>query len=173
MRGPSRPFLKLFVQLENKTVITSPKLELVSSAFNKVAQMVQDIGKRIFIWSDPPASLFAKLELKSQIKVSEPMILLQKNCYKLLMENKDVVKYNNMGLMFTPFIEEIKKALKIFKNFEHIWMEDKEEKLQEFLKTNPGLYEFKEEYIRLQKLSKRVDNIVPEIAIGNICLDTG
>ncbi|XP_055862272.1 dynein axonemal heavy chain 8-like isoform X3 [Biomphalaria glabrata] len=172
MRGPSRPFLKLFVQLENKTVITSPKLELVSSAFNKVAQMVQDIGKRIFIWSDPPASLFAKLELKSQIKVSEPMILLQKNCYKLLMENKDVVKYNNMGLMFTPFIEEIKKALKIFKNFEHIWMEDKEEKLQEFLKTNPGLYEFKEEYIRLQKLSKRVDNIVPEIAIGNICLDT-
>ncbi|KAH9492183.1 Dynein heavy chain 5, axonemal [Bulinus truncatus] len=198
LRGPPQPFLRLFVELSNQIVIIdavadsicildaetflgfkpptpkiiNPKLEVVSHAFSKVAVMVQDIAKRINLWNDPPSELFAKLEVKSFSATDEPVLLLQKNCYKVLMENKDVMKYNNMGMMVVPFGDEIKKSLKVFNEFQYIWKDNKQECIEEFMKTNPGYYEFKEEYTRLQTVSKEVDNITSQIAIGPIILDT-
>lgn len=41
------------------------------------------------------------------------------------MENKDVLKYTNLGVIASPLADEVKKALKRLNQFEHIWSEDK------------------------------------------------
>lgn len=51
---------------------------------------------------------------------------MKKNCYKIMCENKDVIKYSNLGVIASPLGEEIKKALKRFSEFSFIWTADRD-----------------------------------------------
>ena len=46
-------------------------------------------------------------------------------------------------------------------------------RVQEFLKTNPGVYDFREKYSYLKQVEESVANITPYIPLGPIALDTG
>ena len=56
-----------------------------------------------------------------------PALILKRNCYKIVAENKDVMKYTNMGNMVGPLGDEFKKQLAAFAEFSFVWTEDCEE----------------------------------------------
>ena len=50
--------------------------------------------------------------------------MLKRNCYKTVAENKDVMKYTNMGNLVGSLGEECKKTLNTFSEFSFIWTDD-------------------------------------------------
>ncbi|XP_059171726.1 dynein axonemal heavy chain 8-like [Physella acuta] len=171
IRGSGLPFFVVDVELVDSKVIINPKTEAMIQALNKAVVMIQDITKKVEVWEDVSPSCFAKLETKVHTKSSGTLVL-KKNCYKIVMENKDVLKYTNLGVIASPLADEVKRALKHFNQFEHIWSQDKKSVVEEFMKTKPGLYEFREVLIHLQSEEDMVKNISPEINLGSIVLRT-
>ena len=53
--------------------------------------------------------------------------MLKKNCFKMVAENKDVMKYTNMGNLVGPLGDEVKKTVQSFSEFSFIWTDDRDQ----------------------------------------------
>ncbi|XP_055861319.1 dynein axonemal heavy chain 8-like isoform X4 [Biomphalaria glabrata] len=166
------PFFSVDVELAIPNVVTNPDITKIVNALNKAVTRIIEVGKRIEIWDPPNPAIFVKLGVPMSKESTSTTLFLKKNCFKIIGENKDVMKYTTLGAIASPVGEEIKKSLKKFSEFQFIWQDEREKVLQDFMKTNPDIYEFKEQYIRLKVMEEDVANITPNVVIGPISLNT-
>ncbi|BFZ18283.1 hypothetical protein BsWGS_21321 [Bradybaena similaris] len=167
----SGPFFSVDIELNIPSVVSNPKVEKLVSALNKAVTLILEVGKRIEIWDHPNPLIFSKLGIPPEPEGDDALIL-KKNCYKIMCENKDVIKYSNLGVIASPLGDEIKKALKRFSEFSFIWTADRDAILTEFLATKPDVYEFKEQYQILKQTEEDIASIEPTIIIGAVSLNT-
>ncbi|XP_035824314.1 dynein heavy chain 8, axonemal, partial [Aplysia californica] len=99
-------------------------------------------------------------------------LVLKKNCYKMVSENKDVMKYSNMGNMAGPLGDQFKKALNSFSEFSFIWTEDRATVMKEFSDSGPDMPDFREKYLFFKQVEQKVSSLQHVILVGPVALNT-
>lgn len=104
-----------------------------------------------------------------------PTTTAQKKTYfKNVAENKEVAKL--LSLMQTIINSQKKSvttALEKFSRYEHVWKDDKEDKMKEFLDQNPNLGEFEAQILCLKDTEEIVQQEPETYNVGAIALFTG
>ena len=98
----------------------------------------------------------------------------KKSYFKNVAENKEVAKL--LSLMQT-IINSQKKAvttaLEQFSRYEHVWKDNKEDRMKEFLEQNPNLGEFEAQILCLKETEEVVQQEPETYNVGAIALFTG
>ncbi|GFR77163.1 dynein heavy chain 8, axonemal, partial [Elysia marginata] len=165
-------FFSVDIELAIPNIEVNPKMDRIIAALNRSVTYIVEVGKRVEVWQNPNPNIFSKLVTNEGAKADDEALQLKRTCFKFICDNKDVMKYNTLGMMAQPMADEVKKAVKQFGDFSFIWQDDRAATISEFLKINPGVYEFREKYTYLKQVEDNVANITPYIPLGPIALNT-
>ncbi|XP_007895756.2 dynein axonemal heavy chain 5 [Callorhinchus milii] len=175
---PKAPFFKAGIFLAIPHVIMRPSIEEIQSVLNKVVNMMISMAKDIPLWS------FAYLHQKQQqIEQSVARELGDDNTLakqvvlkpldKQISEHKDIIKVviplNSIISTLKPDAVEV---LDNFSHFSHLWNEDPEEKVKEFLDSHPILSEFNERITFYAKLETQIDELPSHYQVGSVQFET-
>lgn len=108
------------------------------------------------------------------VMIIPPATTQKKSYFKNVTENKEVAKL--LSLMQT-IVNSQKKAvttaLEQFSKYEHVWKDDKDEKMKAFLDENPNLGEFEAQILLLKSTEELVQQEPETYNVGAIALFTG
>ena len=97
-----------------------------------------------------------------------------RNFFRAVSEHKEVAKL--ISLLSTTFSSAkiiVERALEHFKDYQHLWMEEKEQNIAHFLEGEPTLSDFEARIQQYTRMEETVKDEVDELAVGTIVLVTG
>ena len=97
-----------------------------------------------------------------------------KNVYHDVSQHKEVAKLTS--LLSTTFSSAkilVDQALEYFKPHQNLWMEEKEESMKQFLKSNPLLSDFEARIREYEQMESVVKEGVDELPVGTLVLVAG
>lgn len=110
----------------------------------------------------------------SAVMVQPPTSSPKKSYYKNVAENKEIAKLVSLiQTIVNSQKKAITTALEQFSNYEHIWKDDKDVKMREFLNENPNLGEFEAQILCLKATEEIVQQEPETYNVGAIALFTG
>ena len=113
-------------------------------------------------------------ELSARVMSHPPASSSKKSYFKNVAENKEVAKL--LSLIQTIVNSQkraVTTALEQFSKYEHIWKDDKDEKMKGFLDENPNLGEFEAQILCLKATEDIVQQEPETYNVGAIALFTG
>ncbi|EMP33916.1 Dynein heavy chain 8, axonemal [Chelonia mydas] len=142
------PLFKAEIQLAIPNVVLRPSLDDIQNAVNKAVNIILSMARNIPLWKfahlhhrQQQMEQTAATELGDESKLTKMVALRPLD--KQISEHKDV---NKTMIQLTTVILSLKTdaadILKSFVKFSSIWNQDPEEKVKEFLETNPVMSEF-------------------------------
>ncbi|XP_030407468.1 dynein heavy chain 5, axonemal-like isoform X1 [Gopherus evgoodei] len=142
------PLFKAEIQLAIPNVVLRPSLDDIQNVVNKAVNIILSMARDIPLWKfahlhhrQQQMEQTAAIELGDESKLTKMMALRPLD--KQISEHKDV---NKAVIQLTTVILSLKTdavdILKSFAKFSSIWNQDPEEKVKEFLETNPVISEF-------------------------------
>lgn len=197
-----RPAFKVQLALAIPNVMLKPRLEEIQQSLNATVQCVIGVHRYIYQWgqarevtqgvlggdiqgtsmaqvSAAPGQLVATSTVmqasQSQLVAAaakKPADL--RNFFRSVSEHKEIAKL--VSLLSTTFSSAkilIDRALEYFKDYQHLWMEEKEQSVAEFLESKPILSEFEARIREYEKREAAVKEEVDELSVGTIVLVTG
>ncbi|XP_034615402.1 dynein heavy chain 5, axonemal-like [Trachemys scripta elegans] len=143
------PLFKAEIQLAIPNVVLRPSLDDIQNAVNKAVNIILSMARDIPLWKfahlhhrQQQMEQTAAIELGDESKLTKMAALRPLD--KQISEHKDV---NKAMIQLTTIILSLKTEaldiLKSFAKFSSIWNQDPEEKVKEFLETNPVMSEFR------------------------------
>jgi len=106
--------------------------------------------------------------------VSMSFVSHKPNYFKNVSENKEVAKLVSMlTTVINSQKKEILTALDVFNHYQIIWKGDREQTIQEFLKSDPKLSEFETQILHYKDLEKSILQEPESYIVGAIALVTG
>lgn len=197
-----RPAFKVQLALAIPNVMLKPRLEEIQQSLNAAVQYIVGVHKYVYQWgqarevtqgglgggiqgasmaqvSATPGQLAAASSLmqasQSQLAAAatkKPTHL--RNFFRSVSEHKEIAKL--VSLLSTTFSSAkilIDRALEYFKDYQHLWMEEKEKTIAEFLESKPILSEFEARIREYERKEAAVKEEVDELSVGTIVLVTG
>ena len=170
-KSDHRPAFKVQLALAIPNVMLKPRLEEIQKSLNATVQCIVGVHKYVYQWgqaregtqgqlggdiqgasmaqvSAAPGQLSATSTVmqasQSQLVAAaakKPTDL--RNFFRSVSEHKEVAKL--VSLLSTTFSSAkilIDRALEYFKDYQQLWMEEKEQSVAEFLESKPTLSEF-------------------------------
>ncbi|KAH0618009.1 hypothetical protein JD844_016916 [Phrynosoma platyrhinos] len=130
---------------------------------------LESIRKRI-----QASSMISFLDTASDsASLNLPSTIQNKNYYKIVSENKEIIKLMSvLSTAITSTKREVLAALERFKCYHHIWQQDKEETIEDFVKSSPLLSEFESQILYYRDLDLEINSEPEYICVGTIALYT-
>ncbi|XP_078698147.1 dynein axonemal heavy chain 5-like [Branchiostoma floridae x Branchiostoma belcheri] len=173
------PLFKADIVLSIPNIALKPSLDEIQNSLNKAVAVMMNVAKDIPVWGH------TRRQQEQQIREMEQMIaeggdeaktvvhgMAPKPLHKLISEHKDVVKVQvALNNIVNGLKVDCQELLEQFKGYEELWTADPEERVQEFLKTEPILSEFEFHIRHYQELQTMIESMPPDYRIGAIiCL---
>ncbi|XP_069476735.1 dynein axonemal heavy chain 5-like [Ambystoma mexicanum] len=166
------PLFKAGIQLAIPNVVMRPSLEDIQSAVNKVTNAILSMTRDMPLWK------FTYLHHKQQqleqnaardLGDELTKMVVLKPLDKQISEHKDV---NKVIIQLSTMILSLKidatDVLNSFSKFSGIWNQDVEEKVKEFLDTNPVMSEFRSQLSYYSHLETQVNELPNSCFMGSI-----
>lgn len=98
----------------------------------------------------------------------------KKSYFKSVAENKEVAKLISiMQTIVNSQKKAVTTALERFSQYEHVWKDDKDKRMKEFIDANPNLGEFEAQILLLKATEELVQQELEKYNVGAIALFTG
>ncbi|KAJ8960348.1 hypothetical protein NQ317_010573 [Molorchus minor] len=148
--GEFNPLMKTNMILQIPLAVIIPSLDEVQSHFAQVLNNVLETHKYIGMWG--------QLQQQSSMKGGGDEIKpKQLNYFKTVSENKEVMRIY-MGLQGVMYLvnPDILALLEKYLEYNYLWVEDRDQQLENFCETNPLIVEISE---RFQSYDDRAESI--------------
>ncbi|XP_077985364.1 dynein axonemal heavy chain 8-like [Glandiceps talaboti] len=181
-----QPMFKTDITLAIPNVVMQPSLDDVQQALNKVATFVLTVSRGVAQWGQKryrepefemkPSEAAVGNRKRSSVApqgegLLEPIPPQQlKNYYKNIADHKDI---NKLVMMLTSAINAIRQdvgnSLQEYSAFQFLWeAEDRQQKVKDFLATEPILSDWKAEIMYYQNLEQDIEELPPSIKVGPV-----
>ncbi|XP_025057270.1 dynein heavy chain 5, axonemal-like [Alligator sinensis] len=142
------PLFKAEIQLAIPNVVLRPSLDEIQNAVNKAVNIMLSMARDLPLWKfahlhhrQQQTEQAAAIELGDESKLTKMVAL--KLLDKQISEHKDINKVIiHLSTIISSLKNDAAKILKSFSKFSSIWNQEPEEKVKEFLETNPVMSEF-------------------------------
>nr|XP_026487863.1 dynein heavy chain 8, axonemal-like [Vanessa tameamea] len=175
------PLMLTMMFLEIPKILIKPSLEEIQSAFSQVVlNCIMDIHRSVFMWGQQDQikkermntnSLTATRSVSAGSRSGSNMIGIR-NYFRMVSEHKDIVRavmaLQGMMYMFKPDIE---KLLTGYTKFSHLWDENRVQKVQDFVDTNPLNVIIRDMFKKYENQTEEVLNLPERHIIGSIQID--
>ncbi|OCT76244.1 hypothetical protein XELAEV_180314426mg, partial [Xenopus laevis] len=172
----STPLFKAEIHLAIPNVLIKPSLEDIQSAVNKATNIILSAAKDIPLWK------FAYLHHKQQqleqnaardLGDELTKMVMLKPLDKQISEHKDVTKVIiQLSTIVLSLKAEASNVLNSFTKFSGIWNQDVEEKVKEFLDTNPVMSEFRSQLSYYSLLETQINELPAHCIVGSVDFTT-
>ncbi|XP_068092796.1 dynein axonemal heavy chain 5-like isoform X3 [Hyperolius riggenbachi] len=172
----SSPLFKAEIHLAIPNVVMRPSLEDIQSAVNKAINIVLSAAKDIPLWN------FAHLHHKQQqleqnaardLGDELTKMVVLKPLDKQISEHKDV---NKVVIQLSSIVLSLKAdatdVLNSFTSFSGLWNQDVDEKVKEFLDTNPVMSEFRSQLSHYSQHESQISEIPAHCIVGSVDFST-
>ncbi|XP_073486924.1 dynein axonemal heavy chain 5-like [Aquarana catesbeiana] len=172
----SNPLFKAEIHLAIPNVVMRPSLEDIQSAVNKAINIILSAAKDIPLWN------FAHLHHKQQqleqnaardLGDELTKMVVLKPLDKQISEHKDVSK---VVIQLSSIVLSLKTdatdVLNSFTTFSGIWNQDVDEKVKEFLDTNPVMSEFRSQLSYYSQLESQISELPGHCIVGSVDFST-
>ena len=190
-----RPAFRVQLVLTIPNVTMKPSLEDLQELLNKAVQYIIDVHKSIYKWGGqyevPEVSMGGlqgvsmaqipgtptQLSAVSAVMQASHSVLPdsgQESFYHTVIRNKEVAKLKS--LLSTTFSSAkilIERALEHFKEYQHLWVDEKEQSVKQFLESEPTLSDFEAKIREYEKIESTVKEGIDELAVGTIVFQAG
>ena len=198
-----RPAFKVYLALSIPNVMLKPRLEDIQQSLNATVQCIIGVHRTVYQWgqvreapeptlgggpqgtssANLPGVLNQLAAASTVMKASRSHLAVDaqkkhlselKNFFRSVSQHKETAKL--MSLLSTTFSSAkilVDQALKYFKDYQHLWMEEKEESMAKFLESEPLLSDFEARIRDYEKMESVVKEEVDELPVGTIVLVAG
>ena len=138
----------------------------------QVATATGQLGSPSSQLATASTSQASRSQLTAAVKTKLPPEL--RNFFHSVSEHKEIAKL--ISLLSTTFSSAkiiVEHALEHFKDYQHLWMEEKEQNMAHFLEGEPTLSDFEARIQQYTRMEETVKDEVDELAVGTIVLVTG
>eukprot|EP01041_Mallomonas_annulata_P002980 gene2980-5847_t len=151
-----KPFFEVDVQLSVPSVRLNPSLDDIQRAINRSAVAVISCSKRMFQWGqghlpEKDRALFFEI-LGKDLELIKTVLLLT-------------------GAMHGTR-NQVNEYLKIFRKYDWLWKDDKENEYKTFMSKAPSISDFEEELKKFMAVEEEIEKIGPMHCIGALRLNT-
>nr|XP_033786541.1 dynein heavy chain 5, axonemal-like [Geotrypetes seraphini] len=170
------PLFRAEIQLAIPNVVMRPSLEDIQSVVNKAVNIILSMSRDIPLWK------FAYLHNKQQQMEQNAArdlgdeitkIVALKPLDKQISEHKDVNKaLIQLSSMVLSLKVDAADVLNGFAKFASIWNQDVEEKVKEFLDTNPVMSEFQHQLSYFSQLETEINDLPGHCLVGAVDFTT-
>ena len=176
------PFFKADITLVLPSIVMTPSLDEIQQGLNQAVSSITGLTKQVLRWGQqrhvpvPPEGqrpLHSRSDLRSRsrVVVIKPDTATMKNYHRAVSENKEILKVVSA---LSTAINSTKRIVDgqrdHFVIYSHLWNVDRETKMEEYLASNPGVYEFSNEMQQYAELEGTILAEPETIAAGAICL---
>ncbi|XP_028415244.1 dynein heavy chain 5, axonemal-like [Dendronephthya gigantea] len=165
------PLFKAEIILAIPAVQMRPSVDDIQHALNKAVQIMLKTTQRVYQWEkhdiihQPPAPVV------EEGKPIPPVVI--KSLYRLVSEHKDVVKVVIvLNSIISSFKMDAKQVLSGMAQFEELWNQDPNTKVQEFMDSTPLLSDFETQIRYYQELEMAVEELPASYSVGSIIYST-
>lgn len=198
-----RPAFKVYLALAIPNVMLKPRLEDIQQSLNATVQCIIGVHKSVYQWGQmrklPESTLGGGVQSASSAQISgapnqlaavsavmqvshtqlaaeaqKKHLAELKNFFHSVSQHKEVAKLTS--LLSTTFSSAkilVDQALEYFKDYQHLWMDEKEESMAKFLESKPLLSDFEARIREYEKMESIVKEEVDELPVGTIVLVAG
>ncbi|KAG9479366.1 hypothetical protein GDO78_012827 [Eleutherodactylus coqui] len=172
----TNPLFKAKIHLAIPNVVMRPSLEDIQSAVNKAINIILSVAKDIPLWN------FAHLHHKQQqleqnaardLGDELTKMVVLKPLDKQITEHKDVTKVvANLSSIVLLLKTDATDVLNSFTTFSGIWNQDVDEKVKDFLDTNPVMSEFRSQLNYYSQLETQINELPGHCIVGSVDFST-
>lgn len=198
-----RPAFKVHLALAIPNVMLKPRLEDIQQCLNAAVQCIIGVHKTVYQWGQmrelPESTLGGGIQgtssahlagapnqlaaVSAVMQASRTRLAEEaqkkhlaelKNFFHSVSQHKEVAKLTS--LLSTTFSSAkilVDQALEYFKDYQHLWMEEKEESMAKFLESEPMLSDFEAQIREYEKMESVIKEEVDELPVGTIVLVAG
>ncbi|MEE6465421.1 hypothetical protein FKM82_006550, partial [Ascaphus truei] len=168
----STPLFKAEIHLAIPNVVMRPSLEDIQSAVNKAINIIFSAAKDIPLWKFTHLHhRQQQLEQNAARDLGDELtkIVVLKPLEKQITEHKDVNKVvMQLSTIMLSLKTEAADVLNSFTKFSGIWNQDVEEKVKEFLDTNPVMSEFRSQLSYYSQLETQISELPGHCIVGSV-----
>ncbi|RXM37302.1 Dynein heavy chain 8, axonemal [Acipenser ruthenus] len=156
-----------------------PSLDDIQQAINRFVHLILEVTRGVAQWGQERVIKITIPEENlntAKTKLAEENIPKRKlkNFYHSVAEHKDISK---LVMLLTSSVNSLRKpasdVLQELHKFKVVWGEDRDDKVKQFMASNPSLTEIKSEILHYVRLEQEIEEIKPTIILGSIELFTG
>ena len=198
-----RPAFKVHLALAIPNVMLKPRLEDIQQYLNAAVQCIIGVHKTVYQWGQtrelPEPTLGSGVQATSSAhlggapnqlaavsavmhasrtrladEAQKKHLADLKNFFHSISQHKEVAKLTS--LLSTTFSSAkilVDQALEYFKDYQHLWMDEKEESMAKFLQSNPMLSDFEARIRDYEKMESVIKEEIDELPVGTIVLVAG
>ncbi|XP_033874388.2 dynein axonemal heavy chain 8-like [Acipenser ruthenus] len=171
-------FLKSEIHLAIPNVVMLPSLDDIQQAINRFVHLILEVTRGVAQWGQERViKITIPEENLNTAKTSKEENIPKrklKNFYHSVAEHKDISK---LVMLLTSSVNSLRKpasdVLQELHKFKVVWGEDRDDKVKQFMASNPSLTEIKSEILHYVRLEQEIEEIKPTIILGSIELFTG
>ncbi|XP_023932721.1 dynein heavy chain 5, axonemal [Lingula anatina] len=170
------PLFKADIILAIPNVMVRPTMEDMQTKLNKAVTTILDMSKVIPQWEH--MKLHQRLQLKeleaavSDKDDSDTKVIPQaamKPLHKLISDHKDVAKIVvQLHNIVSTFKTEVQEVLNSFTKYSELWATDPEEKVKEFVASDPVMSEFEQQVKYYEHLEIEIEEIQGTYRVGAV-----
>ncbi|XP_071819604.1 dynein axonemal heavy chain 5-like isoform X1 [Apostichopus japonicus] len=172
------PLFTANIVLAIPTIMLLPGLDEIQQCVNKAIQIILKMAEDIPIWEQTiinQKAVLKELDDSKDDKDAEKLALLaqtQKPLYKVISEHKDIIKVViPLNSIISSLKVDCQEVLDSFTQFSELWNADPQEKVKEFMASQPLLTEIEAQIRYYQSSELTIEEIPASRRIGSvICL---
>ncbi|XP_039610084.1 dynein heavy chain 5, axonemal-like [Polypterus senegalus] len=172
------PLFQASIQLVIPNVVMRPSLEEIQNTINKAVVTMLTMAKNIPLWTfahlhhkQLQIEQNAARDLGDDSKLTKQIVL--KTLDKQLSEHKDISK---VVIQLNSIVSSLKAdavdVLDNFSQFSSLWNQEPNDKVKEFVQTNPSLSEFSAHISSYTKLETQINDLPQFYTLGSVQLQT-
>eukprot|EP00043_Microstomoeca_roanoka_P013217 m.129292 g.129292 ORF g.129292 m.129292 type:complete len:4796 (-) comp15694_c0_seq1:72-14459(-) len=162
------------IALEIPNIIMTPALDDIQKAVNQGVHAVIEVGKAISTWKNRPKQHVSKDH--SMIGDDEHSLLSAEdsdNIYRLIADNKEVAKnVSSLSSAVNSTKQEVTDVLDRLSGYNRLWKESKDEKTEQFLATEPEIYDFEVAVKQYEEIEKGIMALPESYRVSALELST-
>ncbi|XP_064627182.1 dynein axonemal heavy chain 5-like isoform X2 [Lineus longissimus] len=170
------PLFKGDIILAIPNILLRPSLDDIQTVLNKAVQVILKMTQEFPQWNQ--LILHQKQQQKEleqmaadtteDAKVQMPTTAI-KPLHKIISEHKDVVKIViQLSSIINTFKVDVNEILDEFTCYQELWKDEPEEKVKEFMATNPILTECEAQIRYYQNLEQQIEDMAPSHRVGSV-----
>ena len=173
------PLFHADIVLALPSLVVRPSLEEVQKALTRGVQSILAVTKQVYQWrQDRVGDLSADgkpLASRSDVRSRTRVVLEQpsslRSYFKTVSEHREVLKLVSMlSTAISSTKDQVQRGLMIFSKHQSLWAEDREQCMQLFLESSPGVNEFSSEMQHYAHLEEVILMEPDSIPVGPIAL---
>ena len=176
---PGETTFVLTTRLSIPEVEVVPSMDDVQNMLSVAGKLIITVTKGVRMWGKVPRRSIPGMmtsderevaKLYNPIKIEKPLIEeLSPSFYKCVAESKEVTKaFSILTTTFANQKVEMTEFKSIWVKYSEIWMHDRVETIEEFMKSNPKLSDFEDTLYKYKLIKAQLAGEKEEIKIGRI-----